>query len=375
MIKDISNFTIFAFQFLRLMKKFFSATLYIAAALCLASCAKVVTPGVNETHKQELVAWMKINHPDISPSGLGIYIVKETPGNGAEVTDNGLALVNYKVTDLEGNITAYTSLETAKQLGTDSKTAYYGPKFWTTYETTIGAGLGNALIGMKVGGSMDVIVPSWLMTARTFDTEQDYLDYYDEEGSSSYSDTRYQFDVLDFTEDIDQWQIDSIGRFFKNPDVMLDGKPASTIFNGMNAAVDTVTVNGFYYKQLAAPANKKDFPKDTVVYINYTGRLLNGLVFDTNIERVARENWLYSKSKTYSPVQINWGEEYSDITMTSSKSSVIPGFALTLWQMKAMEKGVGVFYSKLGYGSSGSGDAIPGYAPLIFEIELVEKPQ
>ena len=134
-------------------------------------------------------------------------------------------------------------------------------------------------------------------------------------------------------------------------------------------------INGFYYKQLAAPANKKDFPKDTVVYINYTGRLLNGLVFDTNIERVARENWLYSKSKTYSPVQIIWGEEYSDITMTSSKSSVIPGFALTLWQMKAMEKGVGVFYSKLGYGSSGSGDAIPGYAPLIFEIELVEKPQ
>lgn len=357
------------------MKKVLYATLYIAAALCITGCAKVVNPGANEAHKREFDAWMELNHPGLEPSGLGIFVVHETPGNGAEVTDNGLALVSYKVTDLEGNITAYTELETAKQLGTDSKTAYYGPKFWTTYETTIGAGLGDALIGMKAGGTMDVIVPSWLMTSRVFDTEEDYIDYYDEEGTSSFSDTRYQFSVVDFTEDIDQWQIDSIGKFFRNPDVMISGKPASTVFNGMNADVDTVTVNGFYYKQLAAPVSTKELPKDTTVYINYVGKLLNGLVFDTNIERVARENYLYSKSKTYEPVQINWGEEYSDITMTSSQSSVIPGFALTLWQMKAMEKGVGVFYSSLGYGASGSGDAIPGYAALIFEIELVEKPE
>ena len=74
-------------------------------------------------------------------------------------------------------------------------------------------------------------------------------------------------------------------------------------------------------------------------------------------------------------MRINWGEEYTDITMGSNSSSVISGFALTLWQMKAMEKGVGVFYSDLGYGYSGSGSSIPGYAPLIFEIELVGKPE
>jgi FKBP-type peptidyl-prolyl cis-trans isomerase len=40
-----------------------------------------------------------------------------------------------------------------------------------------------------------------------------------------------------------------------------------------------------------------------------------------------------------------------------------------------MEKGVGVFYSNLGYQYSGSGASIPGYAPLIFEVEIVEKPE
>ena len=98
-------------------------------------------------------------------------------------------------------------------------------------------------------------------------------------------------------------------------------------------------------------------------------------MFDTNIERVAKDNGLYSSSRTYQPTQINWEEEHTDITMGSDESSVIEGFALTLKQMKAMEKGVGIFYSNLGYQYSGSGSSIPGYAPLIFEIEIVEKPE
>lgn len=358
------------------MKKLFYTTLYMAAALCMAGCAKIVTPGPNEANKREFEAWMYVNYPDHKPSGLGIYVIEKTDGTGKEVTDNGLVLVDYKVTDLEGNISSYTDAQTAEQLGKYQRTYYYGPRFWTTYKTTISAGLGEAVTGMKVGGYKDVIVPSWLMTSREFDSAQGYLDFYDEESSTSFSNTRYMFTVVDFTEDVDQWQIDSIGRFFRNPDVMIDGKPASTVFSGMDVAKDTVTTNGFYYRQLSAPAaDAEAFSKDTVIYINYTGKLLNGLVFDTNIEQTARENYLYSSSKDYEPVQINWAEEYTDITMGSGKSDIIDGFALTLWQMKAMEKGVGVFYSNLGYGTSGSGNAIPGYAPLIFEIEIVAKPE
>ena len=55
--------------------------------------------------------------------------------------------------------------------------------------------------------------------------------------------------------------------------------------------------------------------------------------------------------------------------------SVITGFGLTLWQMRESEKGIGVFTSDYGYGYSGSGDNIPGYAPLVFEIEIVAKPE
>lgn len=355
------------------MNKTLSIALYIAASLLLAGCAKTVTPGPNEANKRYFEAWMHINHRGLEPTGLGIYIIDEEEGNGAAVTEKGFALVDYKISSLEGNISSYTEEETAKQLGDYSITNYYGPKFLTTFKTTIQAGVGDALYGMKVGGYRKVIVPSWLMTSKEFATAEDYLNYYDEDGSPSYSSTIYELTVRDFTEDMNKWQIDSIVRFFDNDKVTIGGTPADQIFAGM-AEADSVRT-GFFYKQLAAPQDTTSFKKDTVLYINYTGKLLNGLVFDTNIERVAKDNNLYSSSKTYEPMQINWAEKYEDLTMTSSKSDMIPGFAMTLWQMRSMEKGVGIFYSNYGYGVSGSGSSIPGYAPLIFEIELVAKPE
>ena len=98
-------------------------------------------------------------------------------------------------------------------------------------------------------------------------------------------------------------------------------------------------------------------------------------MFDTTIERVAKDNGLYDAGKTYGPVSVKWGENYTDLTLGSGESSVITGFALTLWQMKAMESGIGIFYSPLGYSYSGSEPSIPPYAPLIFEIEIVEEPE
>lgn len=364
------------------MKKSLSTALYIAAALIAASCAKTEKTGPNDAYQRYFDAWMQINHPDAIPTGLGIYIVDETTGEGKTVGGEGFVLVDYKITDLDKNISSYTDAATAKQLGEFAKTNYYGPKFWTTTETTLPAGLREAVVGSTVGTYRKVIIPSWLMSYKSYDSEEDYLNpplKKDEEyDASSFSNTIYEFTIKDYTDDPAQWQIDSIGRFFNNSEVRVDGKPASEVFRTdagtVMTAADSVST-GFYYKQLRAPENTEKFANDTTIYINYVGKLLNGLVFDTNIERVAKDNNLYSASRSYEPMRINWGEEVTDLTMGSDKSSMITGFAKTLWDMKAMEKGVGVFYSNIGYGYSGSGSSIPGYSPLVFEIEIVAKPE
>ncbi len=350
------------------MKKFITTALYASIILIMAGCAKHVSTGPNEANERYFDAWMKVNHPTAKPSGLGIYVLNEKKGSGqsqAEVKENGYAYLSYKISSLSGEISSYTDKETAKQLGDYDTTTYYGPKFNSTIPGTSPAGFLEGLVGMKIGDSKKFIVPSWLMNFSVYDTEEEYLSP-DEEGykASNYESTIYEITVEDYTEDIEKWQRGRIGRYFaENTDVF-----------GNMTANDTIKGHGgFYYKQIQAPADTASFKTDTTIYINYTGRLLNGLVFDTTIERIAKDNGLYSPDKDYKPVSVKWGEKSGDLTM--SGSSVISGFSLTLWQMRSMEKGIGIFTSDYGYGNTGSGSSIPGFSPLIFEIEIVSKPE
>ena len=60
--------------------------------------------------------------------------------------------------------------------------------------------------------------------------------------------------------------------------------------------------------------------------------------------------------------------------MGTDGGSLIDGFSYALWKMKSFEKGRCIFYSTLGYSATGSGNKIPAYSPLIFDIEIVGKP-
>ena len=355
------------------MKKIHRLVPYIIVTAAMAACAKASVESANEANKRYLDAWISINYPELTPQWKGqqdpdgLYIIpSETQeGTGAEVTNNGYAIVSYTTTDLEGNYTAYTDTETAMQMGAYDSTYYYGPQVWLTMDGTIPAGVQDAIVGMKVGGSKKIIVPSWLMTYSTYSTAKEYLNT-----SSSYSNTVYDFKVEDFTEDINEWQIEKIKKHIN------DAYGGIESFN-QNVRVDST---GFYFKSLEQQnAEPVAFKSDTTIYINYTGRLLNGLMFDTNVERTAKDNGLYSETRTYEPVKIQWGDAYTDITMEGS--SVVNGFAMALWNLNdlgdsgKMDKGIGIFYSPLGYGTSGSGSSIPAYAPLVFEIEIVPAPE
>lgn len=339
------------------MKKIIKTAAYLILFIGIFGCAKTVQPGANEANKRYFDAWMKINHPNVKPTGLGIYIIEDKEGTGAKVEDEGFAIIDYTIADLDGTITSYTGKETAKMLGEYDTTTYYGPQVMTTMKNTIYAGLAEALVGMRAGGHRKVIIPSWLMTYYSYDSEKEYLEH-----SSSNSNTIYDIYVKDYTDSINKYEIAQIEKYIAD-------NPA--IFN--DKMVNDTT--GFYYQPLTADPGTETFPSDTSIYINYTGRLLNGLVFDTTIERVAKDNGLYSATRSYEPVKIKWGEKVSDIKMGTNASSVVDGFARTLWHMHPMEKGLGIFYSPLGYSYSGSGASIPGYAPLIFEIEIVAEPE
>ena len=159
----------------------------------------------------------------------------------------------------------------------------------------------------------------------------------------------------------------------------LDGFPQVHIthrckdFAEARQLVQSGEVYGFYYIQTQAPSDTTTIDRDATVYINYTGMLLNGDVFDTSISEVAKDAGIYSSSKSYTPMTVTLNEDYEEITTTTSSGStgsLVKGFSYCVSLMKTGEKGTCIFYSDLGYEASAQ-DKIPAYSPLRFDIEMI----
>ncbi|MCR4659038.1 MAG: FKBP-type peptidyl-prolyl cis-trans isomerase [Bacteroidales bacterium] len=96
------------------------------------------------------------------------------------------------------------------------------------------------------------------------------------------------------------------------------------------------------------------------VAINYTGRLLDGTMFDSSVEQDAKDGGIYNAQRPYEP-----------LTYTVGQMQLIKG-----WEDGIMGEAQGseltlIIPSALGYGSRGAGNEIPSFSPLVFDISIV----
>ena len=341
------------------MKKTYLYLMLAAVVAC--GCAKTPSTGLNDAAKRYFDAWIHVNHPDAKPTELGSYIIEEQVGTGAvagDADDTPYVLADYTLRGLDGTVQETTSELVAQQVGTYDPADFYGPEVWQRGGNALPASLDEVVSGMRVGGTVKFATPGWLQTNSRYDDAKGYL------ANVSGTPVIYEVALRELISDVKKWEADSIGRY-------LDRHfPAKSPSDSLGF--------GFYYIQTGAPSSDRTMPTDTTIYINYTGRLLDGTVFDTTIKDTAKFYGIYSASRTYGPVSVEWysasedDEDYSDITMSSS--SIIEGFAFTLYQMHPHEKGMGIFTSNWGYKADGSGSTIPGFSPLRFDVEIVDKP-
>ena len=342
----------------------------IAAACCFCGCAKTITQTNNEASKRYLDAWVyvqKQKHPEYlwKQTPLGSWIIEETEGKGKAITefeDSLYIRVNYTYSSLAGDISNTTSEKISQQLGTYVENDYYGPQVW--YANGIYAGLEELVKGMKAGGRRKAVIPGWLQTTTRCETVEEYMALSDDKIGTTQI---FDIELVEYFINENEWELDSISRYLVRNFPYRFGK------DPQKARADSSGAHGFYYIRQEEPKEDKELT-DTTVYINYIGRLLNGTVFDTNIRDTAMFYGIYSSGKTYGPVSISYGSEWSSSKMGAESNSVISGFARTLWYMHPYEKGTGIFYSPLGYSYKGSGSTIPPYSPLRFDIELVANP-
>ena len=345
---------------MRLFKSRGTAVFGILAALAVfaTGCAKETTVDTSGMAKAFIDSWMSVNHPGVNPTGLGVYILEDTPGAGAAISDNDSYLfINYTTTDLDGNISATTYETVSQRLGTYKEADYYGPNVLIRNENQTQVGVLEMLKGMRVGGTRTALIPGWLNVYDQYSTPEEYIK------KSSGTNVIHTINLVDKTSDIVAWEIDTLSRYV-----------------AINMAGVDSTKFGYYCKTLKQPESNDTFASDTTFWINYTGRLLNGKVFDTTIADTAKVYGIYSPSKTYAQMCVNPSpdSDYTKITISSSSAeegtTVVDGFSFCLSKLRPYEKVVCAFYSPLGYSYSGSGTSIPKFAPIVFEIEVVDAP-
>lgn len=114
------------------------------------------------------------------------------------------------------------------------------------------------------------------------------------------------------------------------------------------AVVSTSTGYTNYVRYIRVKDGAADLIAGKVAKLKYTGRLLNGYVFDSNVSRTDSLNYT-----------------------VGGTNSLVQGFATGVAKMRLGEKATLIFPSGLGYGRTGSGNKIPGESSLIFDIEIV----
>ena len=122
---------------------------------------------------------------------------------------------------------------------------------------------------------------------------------------------------------------------------------ASTEFLAENKSKEgvKVTASGLQYKVITSGKGKAPAATDQVT-VHYTGKLTDGTVFDSSIER--------------------------NEPATFGVSDVIPGWTEALQLMHEGDKWTLYIPHDLAYGERGAGGQIPPYAALIFEVELIK---
>lgn len=143
-------------------------------------------------------------------------------------------------------------------------------------------------------------------------------------------------DTLVADEAVAEVVTDSVSARFRNPDYRSDVATDSTY---------AVTPTGLKYMIIQEGTGATPTAADNVT-VHYTGKLLDGAVFDSSVQR---------------------GEP-----ATFPLNGVIKGWTEGLQLMKEGAKYVFYIPTDLAYGARGAGRDIPPYADLVFEVELIK---
>jgi len=273
--------------------------------------------------------YVRNNKITVQPTGSGIYFLETKKGTGKSPVKDGYVSVHFTVSLLGGE-KLFSTIERGEPIDF---------KFGSQFENE---GFQEVVGLMREGGKANAIVPS----AMAFGAQ----------GAGNgvvppFSSLYYDIDLVKIMSN-EEWERNQAQKDAKKQaeSAQKENEETSVIKKYIkdNNIVPTTTLsNGLIYVEKLAGTGPK--PLDgKKVKVHYTGKLLNGTIFDSSVER---------------------GEP---IEFALGRRNVIEGWDLGIALMNVGGKATLIIPSKLAYKDRGKGDIIPPFSPLVFDVELVE---
>lgn len=317
-------------------------------AFFASSCAKDVDEDLVTTQKRIFKAYIDVNgYSGCETIGDSIYVISRSgEGVGEYPADSTYAFVRYSAKYTNGDYAAYSYDTIAMQMGTYKPTNFYGSYVWPINMGYISDPISDVVKTMKPGEKSVSIVPPWLTT---INTETAY--------ASTSAPLIYEIELEKVVKDIYQYQYNVLQQF-------------STEHFG---SMDSLSL-GFYFKKFHSSGYKDTIAEGNTIYLWYVGRMLDGSVFDTNIEDTAKKYDLYDPTRSYTEMSVMYSKDPETI---EEEEDLVAGFCkgLVSGNLTYGDKCFIFFDSSLGYGSAGSldnGEGIPPFYPISFEIWVNE---
>lgn len=275
----------------------------------------------------DLTVYLSGNYPDLEPTESGLFIVKEKTGRGRLPQEGDIMNFDFKVSTLNGP-ELYNSIEAGRPVDHEK-----GQRFDTE-------GFLEGLNSMSVGDEVTLIVPSKL--AFKEQGRQGMIEPYTTmvywiRMNSVKSKAQHEKELADKKakeqaeiENYKNQESASIEKYIKENNITV--KPTET---------------GLYFIETAKGTGLQAEEGDKV-RVHYTGTLLDGTKFDSSFDRDA------------------------PISFTLGKGQMIKAWDEAIALMKVGGKATLICPSSLGYGPRSRGNVIHAYAPLKFDVELVE---
>jgi FKBP-type peptidyl-prolyl cis-trans isomerase FkpA len=292
----------------------------IMSAFLLNGCKKDDSQELIDQEMRLLQQYLDDQNITAEPSASGLYYLPITEGTGISPELETYVEIQYVGELLDGTVFTTSIKETAETNDIYDEVFLYGPaKLQLGY---IGiTGLNEAILLMKVGEKAKFIIPSSLG-----------LGGYASGPVPAYSTLIYTIELLEAYDDPEKHEQEKIWNYLKEGDY---------------ENVDS-SESGIYYIR-ETPGIGELFANGDTVSVWYTGKFLDGRVFDSNIG----------------------GEAY---TLTVPGQYIIQGWMQGIKLMRDQEKGKLIITYPLGYGEEGRYDnygrlVIPPFQTLVFDME------